>query len=90
VSGPYDDASEAMRLASAALPEIGKRPEDFRVVRTENLLAGADASPVRWRVVFKSRALLPDGREGKIGKGGEVFVEIDTGTGEAHQARGGD
>ena len=86
VSDPIDDAGEALRLAAAALPGLGKDPGAFRVVRAENLLA---ASPARWHVVFKARELIPDG-EGKIGKGGEVFVEVDTATGEAREARGGD
>ena len=78
-----------MRLATAGLPDLGVEPGGFRVVRVENLLSGADASPVRWRVVFKARELLPEG-EGKIGKGGEVFVEVNTATGETRRGRGGD
>jgi hypothetical protein len=77
-------------MASATLPRLGKDPEDFRVVRTENLLASADASPARWRVVFKAREILPVGSNGKIGKGGEIVIEVDTATGETYQARGGD
>lgn len=79
-----------MRLATGALDKLGGRAEDFRIVLMENLLSGADASPARWRVRFKARELLPTGGEGKIGKGGELVVEVDTVTGEAHQARGGD
>jgi hypothetical protein len=90
VAAPYDEAEHAMRLAAAALTDLGKRPDDFRVVQVQNLLSGADASPVRWRVAFKARHLVPEGPSGKIGKGGELFVEVDTLTGEAHQARGGD
>jgi hypothetical protein len=78
-----------MRLATASLPKLGVEPDDFRIVRAENLLSGVDASPVRWRVVFKARALLPE-REGKISKGGEIFVEVNTATGETQRGRGGD
>ena len=84
-----DEAAEAMSLAAAVIEGPGRRPEDLRIVLVENLLSGPDASPARWRVTFKARHLLPAG-EGKIGKGGEVVIEVDTATGEAHQGRGGD
>jgi hypothetical protein len=89
VSDPAAEAGEAMRLATASLPELGVEPDDFRIVRAENLLSGVAASPARWRVVLKSRATLPEG-EGKIGKGGEIFVEVNTKTGETRRGRGGD
>ena len=89
MSEPSSEAGEAIRLATASLPDLGVEPGDFRVVRAENLLSGADASPARWLVVFKARELIPEG-EGKIGKGGEIFVEVDTATGETRRARGGD
>jgi hypothetical protein len=88
--GPAGEAAEAMRLATKALAGIGRRPGDFRIVLVENLLSGAGASPARWRVRFKARDLLPAAGEGKIGKGGELVVEVNTATGEAHQGRGGD
>jgi len=84
-----DEAAQAMGLAAAALDGLGRRPEDLRIVLVENLLTGVDASPARWRVIFKARHLLP-AHEGKIGKGGELVIEVDTATGESHQARGGD
>lgn len=78
-----------MSLAGAALGGLGWRPEDLRIVLVENLLSGPDASPARWRVTFKDRHLIP-ASAGKIGKGGELVIEVDTATGEAHQGRGGD
>jgi hypothetical protein len=84
-----EEAAEAMRLAAGALDGLGRHPEDLRIVLVENVLSGADASPARWRVRFKARELLPAG-EGKIGKGGELVIEVDTATGEARQGRGGD
>ena len=78
-----------MSLAAAVLEGLGRRPEDLRIVLVENVLSGPDASPARWRVTFKARSLLPAG-EGKIGKGGELVIEVDTTTGQARHGRGGD
>jgi hypothetical protein len=88
--GSEAEAAEAMRLAVAALPDLGKRPEDYRLVSVQNLLSGRDASPSRWRIGFKTRSLIPSGTAGKIGKGGEFFVEVDTESAKVTPARGGD
>ncbi|HEY5784202.1 MAG TPA: hypothetical protein VIT65_05460 [Microlunatus sp.] len=84
-----DEAARAMSLAADVLDGLGRRPEDLRIVLVENLLSGPDASPARWRVTLKARDLLPAG-QGKIGKGGELVIEVDLTTGDAHQGRGGD
>jgi hypothetical protein len=60
------------------------------VILVENILSGQNASPVRWRVGFKRRALIPADADGLIGKGGEVFVEVDTSTKAVLRSKGGD
>jgi uncharacterized protein (TIGR02996 family) len=59
-AGPDREAAEAVALAVAELGALGKAPDQYRVVHVENLLQGPRASPVRWRVGFKLRALIPD------------------------------
>jgi hypothetical protein len=87
---PYEDALQAMRLASAALPDLGRRPNDLRVVSAEQMLGGAGGSTARWRIGFKAIDLFPRGGRGKVGAGGELFVEVDLASRDARLARGGD
>lgn len=52
--------------------------EAFRVIAIGNLPKGRDASAVTWRMTFKLAEAIPVGRSGKVGKGGEHVVEVDT------------
>jgi hypothetical protein len=82
------EARDAVSLATAFLPTLSLAPDEYRVILVENILSGEKASAVRWRIGFKRRALFqPDGL---IGKGGEVFVEVDTSTRQSQRAKGGD
>jgi hypothetical protein len=90
-STPSDhEARDAVSLATAFLPSLSLAPDEYRVILVENILSGERASPARWRIGFKRRALLPAQPDGKIGKGGEVFVEVDTSTRQTERAKGGD
>jgi hypothetical protein len=42
------------------------------------------------RIGFKRRALVPDQAGGRIGKGGEVYIEVDASTRQAQRGKGGD
>lgn len=84
------EARQAVSLAAAFLPTLSLVPSEYRVIFVENILSGEKASPVRWRVGFKRRALFPPDADGLIGKGGEVFVEVDVSTNAVLQSTGGE
>jgi hypothetical protein len=84
------EARDAVSLATEFLSTLSLSPDEYRVVSVQNLLSGEGASPVRWRVGFKRRALVPDQADGRIGKGGEVYIDVDTSTRKAQQGKGGD
>ena len=92
MSAPSADreTSDALSLAIAYLPSLSISPGEYRVFFVENVLSGEGASATRWRVGFKRRALVPDQPGGRIGKGGEVYVEVDTSTRHAQRGKGGD
>lgn len=78
VPGPVAAALDAATLATQVLAQAGVAAEAYRVIALENRLQGADASAVLWRVTFKLAEVIPTGRSGKVGKGGEEVVEVDT------------
>jgi hypothetical protein len=84
------EAHDAVLLAIGFLPTMSIVPDDYRVCFVENVLSGDGASPTRWRIGFKRRALVPDQAGGRIGKGGEVFVDVDMSTRQAQRGKGGD
>lgn len=84
------EARQAVSLAAAFLPKLSLVPDEYRVIFVENILSGEKASPVRWRVGFKRRALFPSTPDGLIGKGGDVFVEVDVATNSVLQSTGGE
>jgi len=92
MSAPSADreAHDAISLAIGFLPTISILPDEYRVFFIENILSGEGASATRWRIGFKRRALVPDQVGGRIGKGGEVYVEVDTSTRQAQRGKGGD
>lgn len=92
MSAPTADreAHDAVLLAIGFLPTMSILPDEYRVFFVENILSGGGASPTRWRIGFKRRALVPEQAGGRIGKGGEVYVEVDTSTRQAQRGKGGD
>lgn len=83
------EARDAIALALAYLPTVVKSADEYRLISVSNILVGEDASPARWLVGFKLRSLIPAGDDGKIGKGGDLFVEVNTTTRQAVTAKGG-
>lgn len=73
------ECEEAVSLAEATLLGIGKKPQDYKLVAAGNLRdrAGAYRGPQFWHLTFKLRELLPSSTRAKLGKGGEIFVEVD-------------
>lgn len=73
------ECEEAVALAEAMLPTIGKMPQDYKLVAAGNLRshAGAYRGPHFWHLTFKLRKLIPSSSEGILGAGGEIFVEVD-------------
>jgi len=71
-------ALDAARLAMEVFAGAGHDPGLFRIITIDNQLKGKDASSVMWQVTFKLAEVIPAGRSGKIGKGGEYVVEVDT------------
>jgi len=72
------ECEEAIALAEAMLPSVGKNPQDYKLIEAENLRdrAGAYRGPQFWYLTFKARELIPS-TPAEIGFGGEVFVEVD-------------
>lgn len=83
------EANDAMALATDFLATLSLAAADYRVFEVRNVLSGEGASPTRWRIGFKRRALVPEKPDQFIGKGGEVYVEVDTATRQAQASRGG-
>ena len=79
---------KALRLASDFLASSNMDATSYRLVFAENQLSGADASSARWRLGFKLSELIPP-PGGKIGKGGDFYLNVDVGAGEVSRAKGG-
>lgn len=92
MSNPVIDqeARQAVLLAVEYLPKLSINPDEYRVIFVQNILFGEKASAERWRVGFKRRALFPAEPNGLIGKGGEVFVEVDVSTKTVLQSTAGE
>ena len=86
---PEREARDAIALAIAHLPSLVPSADAYRLISATNVLTGEDASQARWLVGFKLRSLIPDGDDGKIGKGGDLYVEVNTTTRQVTQAKGG-
>ncbi|MDY0004049.1 MAG: hypothetical protein RBU30_22310 [Polyangia bacterium] len=83
--GASADCVRAMRLAEKQLVESGKKAEDYKLIEAKNLVikGGGQVAPHLWRLTFKPRSLLPEGNDGIIGAGGEIFLEADLKAGRA-------
>lgn len=83
--GEADSTAECFRaagLAAGFLASRDRNPEDYKLVEARNVLEEAGSTgPGLWRFTFKSRDLIPDSPRGRVGKGGEVLVEVDLSTG---------
>ena len=50
---------------------------DYKLISIENLVPST--SPDTWRLTFKLRTLIPKTSQSKLGAGGEIYVQVDTG-----------
>ena len=73
------DCQEAVALAENSLRTTGVRPEEYALVRAENVLAGTSRCPGPrcWTLVFKRRDLIPTQMPAELTAGGEIFVEVN-------------
>lgn len=74
------DCTAAVRLAEKLLVEKNVDLNQLTLVRAEYIPRGA---AFVWRLTLKRRDLLPATPEEPIGAGGETFVEVDVGAGQA-------
>jgi len=90
MSGPADNATDAIEKAVAAMPGLGVDPSAYRLVGVQSAAVTRDADPFSWQLHFKLADALPNKRGGKVGKGGELSLEVDLETGQVKKLRGGD
>jgi hypothetical protein len=88
--GPAAEAAEAINKGIAALPGLGVDASAYQLIGAHSEAVSRDADPFRWKLDFKTTSSMPTRRGGKIGKGGELSIEVDLETGEVKKLRGGD
>ncbi len=73
------DVEKALALAVGAFTEAKATRSDYILMKAERVLFGSDSCSGRhcWRLTFKLGSLVPQGPDAEIGKGGEIFVEVD-------------
>ena len=73
------DCQEAVALAENSLRATGAKPDEYALVRAENVLAGTSRCPGPrcWALVFKRRDLIPTEMPAELTAGGEIFVEVN-------------
>lgn len=81
-SNSTDACRRAIESGADFLRENQTDPDEYALVEAECVLEepGAEALSV-WRLTFKRRELLATGSRGIVGKGGEIFVEVDVSEG---------
>jgi hypothetical protein len=53
----------------------------YKLIAVANaVIAPGNIAPKVWRLTFKRRDLIPETADDEIGKGGELFVEVDLST----------
>ena len=76
---------EAIDRGILFLAERGEDLELYKLISVSNLLDGTGSRS--WRLVFKLKKLIPSAGPQEVGKGGELFVDVDLAT-DASQLRG--
>lgn len=73
------DCREAVAIAESSLRAASVQPDEYVLIRAENILAGTSRCPGPrcWAFVFKRRDLIPTEMPAELTAGGEVFVEVD-------------
>jgi|SRR5271154_222680 len=71
------DCLEAITLLTQALRIKEIDFAQYKLILIENLLSSP--GPNNWRLTFKLRTLIPQTSQSKIGAGGEIYVQVDTG-----------
>ena len=73
---------EVIDLAESLFPieHFGHKLADYRLIKAENLFAATGRKCVGshcWRLTYKRRGLIPEGPNEMIGKGGEIFINVN-------------
>lgn len=71
------DCRLAIQIAERFLPSLKISPAEQKLIRVENLYLGKSRKidPNLWKLTFKDRSVI--GSYGLIGKGGEIFIEVN-------------
>lgn len=69
-----NDYKMAISIAEKYFPEFKLNRADYKLVKIENDIFGKGNIP-NWKLTFKDKKLFS--KDGLIGKGGEVFIEVD-------------
>ncbi|CAN5313709.1 hypothetical protein BH10CYA1_BH10CYA1_54450 [soil metagenome] len=79
---PSKDCRSAIVIAEKFLPTL-KIAGPQKLIRVENLYLNPKhkIEPNLWKVTFKDTQTIP--RDGPIGAGGEIFIEVDLSTKKA-------
>lgn len=69
----------AVALSETAFANIDANASDYTLIRAERIIPpGAQCQGVRcWRLTYKHTSLLPTTADSEVGKGGEIFVQVD-------------
>ena len=80
---PENDLAAAIKIANAFLPSLPRSPSDLKLIKAENLIVrnGQMKPPAVWELAYKDRSTISS--DGLIGKGGELFIEVDLKTKKA-------
>ena len=71
----YDtDYTTAISIAEAHFPDFKLKRADYKLIKIENELVGK-VNILNWKLTFKDKKLFS--KDGLIGKGGEVFIEVN-------------
>jgi hypothetical protein len=79
-------AAEVNRAVELAEKAIAARTPvaAYQLTAAVNMMAGNEyRGPSFWRLTFKRRDLIPADAESELGAGGQIFVDVDLGTGVA-------
>ncbi len=68
------DYKTAISIAEKSFPENKLKRENYKLVKLENNIF-EKGDVLTWKLTFKDKKLFS--REGLIGKGGEIFIEVN-------------
>lgn len=81
-SSPSQECQLAISIAEEFLPTLDINPTDYKLIKIENMVIKrmSEIDPKKWYITFKARNVLPSDKNGILGVGGEIFIEVDLNT----------